>query len=201
MAETPSDKREANEKIPGAKTKNKLDKYKWYIVGGLALLAVLVLYFVNASKKNASTTSTGQTSSLASAGIDPNTGVPYAQEYAGAFGSGLGLLGGGGYGRGATGARGAPGPRGKPGKPGGTGKRGHPGPPGNNRNWYWYQGGWHRRKENWRIAGSGHHWIGSPLSGVSNMGSRTDAMSTAVKARKDWNTRIVPSPIRHTHAR
>jgi len=110
------DSKEANEKHP--KKGGKLSKYKWYIIGGLAVIAVIVFYI---SRKNAaSSNTTASTPAGTQSGVDPSTGLPYASEY------GYGGLG-------ATGAAGPAGPAGttgKPGKRGPTGKPGKRGPTG-----------------------------------------------------------------------
>lgn len=205
MAELPSEKREANEKIPKSGT---LNKYRWYIIGGLALLAVLVFYFVNKSKANAAST-TGGTSSLAAMGIDPATGVPYAQEYSNAFGGGLGLSpygGGGGGGGGFTGPRGptgSTGPAGPSGKKGRTGKTGtfkpysqRIGPGKHGLEWVTPHGVgfWSKQGKHWV-------WHKAGATGHSKKGSRTEAMTMAVQSRRMWNTRIIPEANQHTYSR
>ena len=105
---------EANERIP--KKGGKLDKYKWWLIGGLAVIAILVFYFVRKSNSNAASQGSGASTQP---GIDPATGVPYSQEYAG-----YGMGGFGGFGPGQTGATGPRGPR------GGRGPRGPRGPKG-----------------------------------------------------------------------
>jgi hypothetical protein len=132
--ETPSEKREGDQKVP--KKGGKLDKYKWYLIGGLALVAALVFFFVN--KSNASSQTQGTTGAGTPPGVDPQTGVPYSVEYgeygAGAYGGFGSPFGGGGGGTGpagpagATGPAGSPGKRGKPGKTGPRGPRGHDDP-------------------------------------------------------------------------
>lgn len=199
--ETPAEMREANQKIPSGKN---LNKYRWWIIGGLGAVAVLVFYFVNKSKQNAQA-STGGTSSLAAMGIDPATGVPYAQEYANSFGGGLGLspYGGGGSGgftgpRGATGPAGATGPRGKGGKGGKTGKTGtfkpysqRIGPGKHGSIWVTPHGTGYWSKV-------GKKWVWHKAGGS---GSRTGGMSMAIASRKIWNTRIVPVANQHTYNR
>src|SRR5258707_10504096 len=60
----------SDKKVPeGGKKKGALNKYKWWIVGGLAVIAVLVFYFTSKSKSGSANQST-------QAGIDPNTGLP-----------------------------------------------------------------------------------------------------------------------------
>jgi len=61
---------EKDEKILGGKGKG-AGKYKWYIIGGLALVAVLVFYFV---QRSGSASSAGAASP--STATDPNTGQP-----------------------------------------------------------------------------------------------------------------------------
>jgi hypothetical protein len=120
----PSEKRELDQKLP--KKGGALQKYKWWLIGGLALIAVLVFFFV--SKNNQGTQATG--SGTATSGIDPATGVPYATEYAG-MGIGTPGTGTGATGpAGPAGSAGAPGQRGKQGKQGRPGKRGKQGRPG-----------------------------------------------------------------------
>ena len=123
MPETPSEKREGDQKFP--KKGGKLDKYKWYIIGGLALMAALVFFFVNKSNSNAAQNAANSTNPAGTPpGIDPNTGIPYSQEM-GEYGiGGYGGFGGGG----GQGPAGPAGPRGKQGKQGKPGKQGPPGP-------------------------------------------------------------------------
>jgi hypothetical protein len=87
----------ANQTMPSKGSK--LSKYKWWIVGGLAILAVLVFYFVQRSNSNA-LGSTGST-----------TSVP------GGTGTQIGIPGPPGP-EGPTGPKGARGKRGKRGKKG-----------------------------------------------------------------------------------
>lgn len=116
---TDSGSKEANEKHP--KKGGKLGKYKWYIVGGLAVIAVLVFYFTRSSNANNSASTTGSSTgdSGAAAGVDPSTGLPYASEY------GMGGIGA----TGPAGPAGATGPAGPKGATGKTGKQGKPGKP------------------------------------------------------------------------
>lgn len=91
-------------------------KNKWYVVGGLGLLAVLVFFFVSRSNSNAgATTTTGGT------GLDPSTqaALQGALQGQGASGGFPGIAGD----TGPAGPRGATGKRGKQGKPGKPGKR------------------------------------------------------------------------------
>lgn len=205
MADTPAETRQANEKIPKG---GKLQKYRWYIIGGLALLAVLVFYFVNKSKQNAQASGAAGTSSLAAMGIDPATGVPYAQEYANAYGGGLGMspYGGGGGGFGGFGGFGGTGPAGPR---GGTGPAGPKGPQGGFKP-FWQQVGKGQHGRIWVTShGVGHWekvgkrwtWIKAGSSGISKSGSRTQGMTEAIQARQNWNTRIVPQENQHTYAR
>lgn len=57
---------EGKEKVPKP---GKFSKYKWYIVGGMAVIAVLVFYFVRKSNANAS----GSTSTTSGSTLDPAT--------------------------------------------------------------------------------------------------------------------------------
>jgi Collagen triple helix repeat (20 copies) len=120
---TDSGSKEANEKHP---KKGKLGKYKWYIVGALAVIAVLVFYFTRSSAANSSSANTADDSAAqtAAAGIDPSTGIPYASEYgSGGSDGSIGPAGPAGP-TGATGAKGAKGAKGATGKTGKTGKTG-----------------------------------------------------------------------------
>lgn len=122
---------DAPEKLDGGggvkpKGKGALGKYKWWIVGGLGVLALLAFFIVK--NKNAQQQQQGTAAGTTSA-IDPNTGLPYASEYGGGgyqfpFGNGNG----GGIGAtGATGPAGPAGPAGPPGKQGPPGKGGDDG--------------------------------------------------------------------------
>lgn len=115
---TDSGSKEANEKHPKKPGGKGLSKYKWYVIGGLAVIAVIVFYI--SRKNSASNSSTGaNTSAGTAAGVDPSTGLPYASEYGygASNNSGAGVAGPAGA-TGATGATGAQGPPGKQGKPG-----------------------------------------------------------------------------------
>jgi LysM repeat protein len=110
--------KEANDKLP--KKGMLTGKNKWYVVGGLAIIAVLVFFFVrksNSAGTGASTSATGAT-------IDPATGFPYgsaqdqatlaAQSASGGVASSQGAQGdtGPAGATGPTGATGATGPAG-----------------------------------------------------------------------------------------
>lgn len=103
-------------------------KNKWYVVGGLGLLAVLVFFFVSRSNTNAAAGTTGGT---ANTGMDPATQAALESALQAQAGSGYTSAGIQGQ-TGPTGAKGPTGARGKPGKPGkpGKGKPGPKGPPG-----------------------------------------------------------------------
>lgn len=88
-------------------------KYKWYVVGGLAIMAVLVFYFVHASNANAS----GSTTSTNSSSLDPTTLALLQQALANQANAGGGTSG-------LTGSQGPAGPAGPAGPPGPAG----PGP-------------------------------------------------------------------------
>lgn len=98
-------------------------KYKWWIFGGIALIAGFAFFMMRSkSGQNQASSAT----STPSSGIDPNTGLPYASEYG--YGGGLGGLGGSGT-IGPAGPAGATGPAGPAGPTGKTGKTGPPGKP------------------------------------------------------------------------
>lgn len=87
----------------GKKTNDFFSKYKWWIIGGLAVIAILIFWIANGSASNASgTTSSGTTVK--------DVGVPGP--------------------RGATGAKGAKGNKGERGKKGERGVKGKRGKPG-----------------------------------------------------------------------
>lgn len=101
--------------IPSAKDK-KSKQMRMYLVGGLAVVAVLVFFFVR--KSNSNTAATAATPSTTGA-LDPNTLATLQS---------LGLLGSGSTGMqgvgGATGDTGATGPTGPAGPPGPAGSTG-----------------------------------------------------------------------------
>lgn len=106
-AVTDSGSKQANEKLP----KKGVGKYKWYLIGGLGLVAVLVFFFVSKSNANANTT-TGTTSTS----LDPATQAALAnalQSQAGAYNSGS-----------ITGPQGPAGPAGPAGPKGPQGPKG-----------------------------------------------------------------------------
>lgn len=97
-------------------------KNKWYVVGGLAAIAILVFVFVRKSNANSSTnTGTGATSTS----LDPATEA--ALQSALQTQASGGFLGGGSSGGGAAGAQGPAGPAGPTGA---TGPAGPTGPAG-----------------------------------------------------------------------
>jgi len=72
MSESPSGPTQHHqpEKAGGPNTKGMFNgKYKWYLIGGVAVIAVLVFVFVKKSNTNATTSTTGATSSS----LDPTT--------------------------------------------------------------------------------------------------------------------------------
>lgn len=97
-------------------------KKKWYVVGGLGLLAVLVFFFVSRSNANSAGGTTGST---ANTGMDPSTQAALESALQAQAGSGYTSAGIQGQ-TGPTGATGPKGPKGAPGKPGKPGKPGHP---------------------------------------------------------------------------
>jgi len=103
--------------IKGPKSKGGMwGKYKWYIVGALGLIAVLVFFFVRKSNANA----TGGSSGTSQSGMDPATAAALQNALQGQASAGYAY-------QAATGPAGPPGPTGATGA---TGKQGPPGPPG-----------------------------------------------------------------------
>lgn len=99
---------EANEKVP--KKGLKTSKNKWYLVGGLGVIAVLVFFFVSRSKANAAGTSTtGSATSL-----DPATQAALQSALQGQAAAGLSY-------QASTGPAGPAGPAGPQGNPGAAG--------------------------------------------------------------------------------
>jgi resuscitation-promoting factor RpfA len=101
------------------KTKNT----KWYVVGGLALIAVLVFLFVKQSNSNSSSANPANQTT----GLDPATEAALQSALQG-VGAGGGSNGGGS--QGPAGSAGPAGPAGPAGKAGAPGKPGKPGPVG-----------------------------------------------------------------------
>lgn len=91
-------------------------KNKWYVVGGLGILAVLVFFFVSRSNSNAA----GATTTTGGTGLDPSTQAALQGALQGQGASG-------GF-PGIAGDTGPAGPAGPPGKRGKQGKRGKPAP-------------------------------------------------------------------------
>jgi nucleoid-associated protein YgaU len=163
MADNPAKDPAGKEKV-GPKKGGKLDKYKWWIVGALGLVAVLVFFFVSRSNSNAAGTAgtTGGTT------LDPATQAALESALQAQAAGGLAGAGSAG-GVGDTGATGATGAAGPPGPTGPTGPAGKPAPSpkpkpkpkpktGSNTKWYTvksgdtlsgiaskfnYKGGWH----------------------------------------------------------
>lgn len=112
------EEKEGNEQLP--KKGKKSGKYKWYLVAGLGIVAVLVFFFVRKSNANAS----GGTPSAATTSLDPATQAALQSALQGqAYGGGM-------YGpgqQGPAGPAGPQGPQGKQGNPGPQGKQGVPG--------------------------------------------------------------------------
>lgn len=109
--------KEANEKVP-KKGGLLTGKNKWYVVGGLAIIAVLVFYFVRKSNSSASGSSTTGTSST----LDPATEA--------ALQSALQAQAGNAYQAGVTGSQGSTGAAGATGPAGAAGPTGPAGPAG-----------------------------------------------------------------------
>jgi nucleoid-associated protein YgaU len=113
MPDTPAVKG-GEEKVGKGKKGLLTGKNKWYVVGGLGLLAVLVFFFVSRSNANAADTTT----TTGAGGLDPSTQAALQGALQGQ-GSGIGVIGPAG----PPGAAGAAGKRGKQGKQGKPGKR------------------------------------------------------------------------------
>lgn len=96
-------------------------KNKWYVIGGLGVLAVLVFFFVSRSGSNAAS---GGTTSTTGGALDPTTQAALQGALQGQASGGFGTEGPAG----AAGPAGPPGATGKPGKAGKPGKNapGHP---------------------------------------------------------------------------
>jgi nucleoid-associated protein YgaU len=91
-------------------------KYKWYVIGGLGVVAVLVFVFVRKSNANASGTTTAGAANTA---LDPATQAALQSALQGQSAAGYAYQA----------ATGPPGTQGPPGPPGPQGKQGTPGPP------------------------------------------------------------------------
>lgn len=121
MADNPAKDPAGNEKVgPGGKKKGGMltGKNKWYVVGGLGIVAVLVFFFVSKSKANAAP----GTSTTTGTSLDPSTQAALESALQGQAGSS-------GF-SGLAGPAGPAGPAGKTGKTGKTGKRGAEGDTG-----------------------------------------------------------------------
>jgi LysM repeat protein len=123
MADNPANDPAGDAKVgPGGKKGKGLltGKNKWYVVGGLGLLAVLVFFFVSRSNANAP----GTTATTSGSTLDPSTQAALEsalQAQAGSGYAGAGATGPAGP-AGPKGATGAKGPKGAPGKTGSPGK-------------------------------------------------------------------------------
>lgn len=126
MPDAPSGGADTHPPAHGKKKNDFLTKYKWPLIAGLAAIAVLTFYFVRKSTSAASSAGSTTPGTGVAAGVDPNTGVPYATEYGYGASGGGGTVGGG---NGATGATGATGPAGPAGPKGATGAVGKPAAP------------------------------------------------------------------------
>jgi len=130
MADTPNKDPAGNEKVGPKGKEGKAGKYKWWIVGGLGVVAVLVFFFVSRSNANASgstPTSGTQMDPATQAALESALQGQAAAGYS--YNAATGPQGPAGP-TGPAGPQGKPGTPGKPGKPGSTGKPGPPGKPG-----------------------------------------------------------------------
>lgn len=131
-----SESGEANEKVgPGGKKKGLLTgKNKWYVVGALAVIAILVFVFVRKSNANAGgSTGTGSTN------LDPATQAALQSALQAQAAGGLTSAGSGGTpgaqgDTGPAGPAGPTGPAGPAGPAGGTGNAGSGSSPAGNNN-------------------------------------------------------------------
>jgi LysM repeat protein len=115
----------ANEKQP--KKGLLTGKNKWYVVGGLAVVAVLVFFFVSRSNSSGSSTTASRTN------LDPATQAALQSALQAQAAGGLTSAGGGGT-TGDTGATGPAGPAGPAGPTGATGNAGSGSSPAGNNN-------------------------------------------------------------------
>lgn len=111
---------------PGKKGGLMTGKYKWYVVGGLGLIAVLVFVFV---RKSNSSAASGGTPSAATTAMDPSTQAALQSALQGQSAAGYAYQAATGP-QGVPGAAGATGPAGAKGATGAKGPAGTPGVPG-----------------------------------------------------------------------
>jgi nucleoid-associated protein YgaU len=104
--------------IPKGKKGGAFEKYKWWIIGGLGVVAVLVFFFV--SKSNAASGGgTTATSGQPPTGLDPATQAALESALQGQAGTAFGTTQGDPGATGPAGPAGPAGPQGPAGKPGG----------------------------------------------------------------------------------
>src|SRR4249920_3961088 len=109
----------ADSKGPPKKGGLMTGKYKWYLIGGLGLVAVLVFFFVSRSKSNAA----GGTPGAATTAMDPATQAALQSALQGQSAAGYAY-------QAATGPQGVQGPAGPAGPAGAKGATGPKGPAG-----------------------------------------------------------------------
>jgi nucleoid-associated protein YgaU len=115
MPDNPAKDPAGNEKVGPKKGGMLTGKNKWYVVGGLGIVAVLVFFFVSRSKSNAA----GSTTATTGTQLDPSTQAALETALQGQAGSaGFSGLEGPAGPAGPTGPAGAAGAAGKPGTPG-----------------------------------------------------------------------------------
>lgn len=117
MNAPPGDKKvgKGGDPLPKGKKGGTWEKYKWYIVGGLGLVAVLVFYFVQRSNSQSAAAGGLTASGTPATGLDPSTEAALQAALASQAGSGFGQ---------AVGPQGPAGPAGPPGKRGPRGPKG-----------------------------------------------------------------------------
>lgn len=116
MADTPAADPAGNEKVKLGKKGMLTGKNKWYVIGGLGILAVLVFFFVSRSNSNAAP----GTATTTGTSMDPATQAALQSALQGQSAAGYAY-------QASTGPQGVEGPTGPQGKTGKTGPRGKTG--------------------------------------------------------------------------
>lgn len=118
MVDVAKDSTGEGDKKVGPGKKGLTGKNKWYVIGGLGIVAVLVFFFVSRSNSNATTSGTAASGST----LDPATAAALQSALQSQAANGL-TAGGGGF-TGSTGDTGPAGPTGPTGPAGPTGPTG-----------------------------------------------------------------------------